>query len=94
MTYKLPFDLKQKPVRKYFEGGSIHFSCTNGKLFATLTITKRAKNCQIESDGLNIIGFGFSKWKYGTIEVTSKEHLKKLLAVKSFSELPTIEVVT
>lgn len=95
MTYKLPFNLKQKPVRKYFEGGSISFSCRDQKLYATLTITKRSRSGIIDSDGINlIIRGGFNKWKYGTIEVTSKEQLDKLLSIKNISELPTIEVVS
>ena len=92
--YKLPFNLKQKPVRKYFEGGSISFSCRDQKLYATLTITKRSGSGIIESDGINlIIKGGFKKWKYGEIEVKSKEQLNKLLSIKNFSEIPTIEAV-
>lgn len=43
MTYKLPFDLKQKPVNKYFEGGVIKFSCREGRLYFTIKrITKKS----------------------------------------------------
>lgn len=94
MTYKLPFGLKQKPVRHYFDGGSISFSCREGKLFATLTITTRSKRGVADSDGSRLTIIGFDKWKYNTAEVTSKEQLNKLLSAKTFSEIPTIEVVS
>ena len=44
MTYKLPFDLKQKPVNKYFEGGVIKFSCREGKLFYTVKLISKSLN--------------------------------------------------
>lgn len=42
MTYSLPFDLKQKPVNKYFEGGVIKFNVREGVLhFQVKQITKK-----------------------------------------------------
>ena len=93
MTYSLPFGLKQKPLRHYFENGSISFSCKEGKLYATLTITTRSKNKKIDSNGSSLIMLGFNKWKYDTIEVKTKELLNKLLSAKTLNEIPTIEVV-
>lgn len=77
----LPFGLTQKPVVKYFEGGSFHFSGRDGKLYYQLWTT-------IKKDGR------FYKTKYPELhEVISREHLNKLLAVKSLHELRTIEEV-
>lgn len=36
MTYSLPFGLKQKPLKHYFENGVIKFSIIEGKLFYTV----------------------------------------------------------
>lgn len=36
MTYRLPFDLTQKPLRKYVAGGVAKFSIQDGRLFDEL----------------------------------------------------------
>ena len=83
MTYSLPFDLTQKPVRKYVEGGSIHFSIRDGRMFYTVTRTIRL-----------VMPERFKKEKLYTGEVKTKEQYHKLLSTKTLADvLQTIEVV-
>lgn len=49
MTYSLPFGLKQKPVRHYFNGGSIHFECIEGDLRYTVTITTKKTKSKLHT---------------------------------------------
>lgn len=45
--YKLPFDLKQKPVNKYFENGVIKFSCREGSLYFEVKQITKSNNGSI-----------------------------------------------
>lgn len=76
MTYSLPFELKQKPLPHYFDGGVIKFSCREGILYYTVK--------QIEKTLSGTLTSG---------RVESKEHLDKILNVKTLYEIHTIEEV-
>lgn len=84
MTYSLPFGLKQKPVRKYFAGGSIGFECREGKLFYVITTTRTIHLIRPER---------YVKEKYPRKEVKNIEYLERLMSIKDISEIPTIEGV-
>lgn len=77
----LPFGLKVKPQRHYFNGGSIHFQVENGTMYYEVTTTvKITRNNPF-------------KLKYDRKEVMNKEHLDQLLKVKTFTEIPSLEIV-
>lgn len=84
MKYSLPFGLKQKPLRKYFAGGSIGFECREGKLFYVIITTRTIHLIKPER---------YVKEKYPKKEVKNIEHLERLMAIKSLNEIPSLEVV-